>query len=384
MKEFDWQTSIRTVFGAGRIDQLGDLAAPLGGRRPLVVTDPGIEAPGHVDRAMRSLIAAGMDPVIFDGVEENPTTRHVQAGLEFARAHNIDMFIGLGGGSAMDVAKGINFLLTNGGQIADYWGSGKAQSPMLPFVAIPTTAGTGSEAQSFALIADETTHVKMACGDKKAAAKIAILDPELTVSQPPRVAAVSGIDAISHAIESWVTLAANPVSSMFARQAWRLLSRSFPRMLESPTDLGARGDILLGAHWAGHAIECSMLGAAHAAANPLTARFNVTHGLAVGVLLPHVIHFNAVDVADRYAELDGECESRDAAARLGGQVVHFLQQCGLPNSLEACGVDAGAIPAMAKEAKSQWTARFNPRTVSESDFEQFYRDAYNGGANVRQ
>lgn len=376
MLEFDWHPTTRTVFGAGQVDQLGDLAAPLGGRRPLLVTDPGIEAAGHVERALRSLIAAGLDPVVFDGVEENPTTRHVEQGLAFAKRKNVDLFVGLGGGSAMDTAKGINFLLSNGGKMTDYWGVGKAHAPMLPLIAIPTTAGTGSEAQSFALIADETTHVKMACGDKKAAARIALLDPELTVSQPPRVAAVSGIDAITHSIESWVTRAANPISSIFAREAWQLLSRGFPRMIRHPRDMEARGEVLLGAHLAGHAIECSMLGAAHAAANPLTARFGVTHGLAVGLLLPHVIRFNAECVAARYAALVS-ADEEVAAEELARTVERFQRWSGLPTSLKGCAVDEEAIPAMAKEAEAQWTAGFNPRPVSAADFEGLYRQAYN-------
>ena len=144
-------------------------------------------------------------------------------------AHELqpDLLVGLGGGSSMDCAKGINFLYTNGGRMQDYWGEGKATQPMLPMIAVPTTAGTGSEAQSFALISDAQTHVKMACGDKKAAFRIAILDPELTLTQPARVTALTGIDAIAHALETYVTQRRNPVSLSFSREAWRLLSAHF-------------------------------------------------------------------------------------------------------------------------------------------------------------
>ena len=184
---FDFQPLTRVVFGVGTLARLGELTRELGGQRVLLVTDPGLEAAGHPQRAAESLRAAGLAVVIFDGVEENPTTKHVEAGLEVAKANAIDFLVAVGGGSAMDCAKGINFLLTNGGRMQDYWGVGKATKPMLASIGVPTTAGTGSEAQSFALIADPETHMKMACGDKKAAFRAAILDPVVTTTQPPHV-----------------------------------------------------------------------------------------------------------------------------------------------------------------------------------------------------
>ena len=158
---------------------------------------------------------------LFEGVEENPTTAHVEAGLAVAKQFRPDLIVGLGGGSSMDCAKGINFLYSCGGRMQDYWGEGKATGPMLPMIAVPTTAGTGSETQSYALVADAETHVKMACGDKRAAFRAAILDPELTLTQPPRVTALTGIDAIAHAIESYVTKRRNSLSLLFSREAWQ-------------------------------------------------------------------------------------------------------------------------------------------------------------------
>src|SRR5437588_9004820 len=170
------------VFGPGTLARLGDLVRELGGTRVLLVTDPGLEAAGHPQRAVTALRGAGLDTFVFDRVEENPTTRHVEEGRDFAEAERIDFLVAIGGGSSMDCAKGINFLFTNGGGMADYQGFGKASRPMLPSIAVPTTAGTGSEAQSYALIADDQTHMKMACGDRKAAFRAALLDPEVTVS----------------------------------------------------------------------------------------------------------------------------------------------------------------------------------------------------------
>ena len=211
---FDFTARTRIVFGAGALAQLGQLARELGGTRVLLVTDPGIAKAGHAEKARASLEAAGLKVAIFDQTEQNPTTRCVAGALEIAQRNNIDFIVGLGGGSSMDTAKGCNFLYTNGGAMKDYWGTGKATKPLLPLIAIPTTAGTGSECQSYALIADEKTHAKMACGDPKAAARVAILDPVLTVSQPKRVTACTGIDALTHAVETAVTKKRNPLSLM--------------------------------------------------------------------------------------------------------------------------------------------------------------------------
>src|ERR1051325_6985203 len=182
---------------------------------------------------------------------------------------------------------------------------------MLPSIGLPTTPGTGSEAQSYALIADEKTHLKMACGDRKAAFATAILDPEVTVSQPPKVTALTGIDALSHALESYVTTKRNPVSQMFAREAWKLLEINLEKVLHDPSDLEARGAMQMGAFLAGTAIENSMLGVCHSCANPLTAHYGITHGLAIAVMLPHVLRFNGADSSDLYDDLTGEAGLRN-------------------------------------------------------------------------
>src|SRR5438128_933298 len=209
---FDSYPRTRVVFGLHSVDRLGELARELEAGRILLVTDAGIEAAGHVERACQALNGAGLDVVVYDRARENPTTGDVDACLEVARSPGIDTFIGLGGGSSMDTAKGCNFLLPNGGRMQDYWGIGKAIRPMLPMIAVPTTAGTGSECQSFALIADETTHQKMACGDPQAAPRVALLDPMLTLSQPRPVTACTGLDAIAHALETAVTRRRNELS----------------------------------------------------------------------------------------------------------------------------------------------------------------------------
>ncbi len=374
---FDVAARTRLIFGAGSIGRVGDLARELGAQRVLLVTDQGIVAAGHALRVEHLLQAAGLGVVVFSEVNENPTTRCVDKCERVARAAKVDLIIGLGGGSSMDTAKGCNFILTNGGQMKDYWGTGKARKPMLPLIAIPTTAGTGSECQSFALIADEHTHQKMACGDPKAAAKIALLDPELTVSQPPRVTACTGIDAIAHAVETAVTKKRNPLSLMYSHEAFKLCAASFARVLENPNDLAARGKMMLGAAFAGTAIENSMLGAAHSAANPLTAHFNVVHGQAVGVMLPHVVRFNARDDAarDGYAALARVAGLEDVEG-LVAALEKFLDDAQMPRGLSKCGVEHSKLLLLAEEAAKQWTGTFNPRVATAKDFLKLYEEAW--------
>lgn len=355
------------LFGCGALDQLGARAASLGGSRVLLVSDPGIVAAGHVARASASLRDARIEVRVFDEAEENPTTVCVDKCVGAAREHRADLLVGLGGGSSMDCAKGCNFILTNGGRMQDYWGIGKATKPMLPLIAIPTTAGTGSEAQSFALITDPDTHQKMACGDKKALPKLAILDADLTATQPAKVAAATGIDAVAHAVETAGCNKRSDVSLALSKEAWRLLDSSFERAMSSPEDVEARECMLLGAHLAGAAIENSMLGAAHACANPLTAKLGITHGMAVGLMLPHVIRFNAGEGQNPYEELDSH------AQKLAGRIETMLDAASLPRRLAEYAVQQSDIPTLAGLASGQWTARFNPRPANEAGFREIYQ-----------
>ena len=382
---FDHQPRTRLVFGVDSLQRLGELARELPSTKVLLVTDPGIVAAGHAERALSFLQKAGLKTVLFDRTVENPTTRCVEECVALARAERIDSFVALGGGSSMDTAKGCNFLLTNGGRMQDYWGIGKATQPMLPLIAIPTTAGTGSECQSFALIADVDTHQKMACGDPKAAARIAILDPVLTLSQPTRVTACTGIDAIAHVVETAVTKKRNALSLMYAHEGFKLTVPNLPRAFHDPQDLEARGRMQLGAAFAGLAIENSMLGAAHSAANPLTAHYGIVHGQAVGMMLPHVVRFNGQDpdALKAYAELASApeiaCVSDGLEEALEALIAHLeslLNIAQMPRSLADCGVQTSMIPTLAEEAAKQWTGTFNPRKVAAADFVKLYEAAF--------
>jgi alcohol dehydrogenase len=378
MKPFDLMLRTRVVYGDGALDRLGALARELGFARALIVADKGIVATGAVDRAARLLRDASIHSFTFHDFDANPDTAMVEAGRAAAASNGIDSIVAIGGGSSLDCAKGINFVLTNGGSMRDYRGHGKASRPMLPSIGIPTTAGTGSEAQSYALISDAETHAKMACGDEKAAFRVAILDPALTVSQPPSVTAIAGYDALSHAVESFVTAKRTEASDLFAREAWRLLDANYERVLRTPQDLEARGAMLLGSHYAGAAIELSMLGATHACANPLTARYGTTHGVAIALMLPHVVRWNGEVVGDRYAELlrvAGD-DGADAAGRLAARVDRLARAGGLPRTLTDAGVQRGDLPALAADAATQWTGTFNPRPFDAAAALELYERAF--------
>lgn len=382
MIDFDFYPRTRIVFGPGTLSKLGQLASELGARRALVVSDPGIVKAGHAGRGIKVLEAANIKCQLFSDLNENPTTAHVDAGLKVAKRFDPEIIVGLGGGSSMDCAKGINFLHTNGGQMKDYWGVGKALQEMLPMIAVPTTSGTGSEAQSFALISDAETHVKMACGDKKASFRVALLDPELTLTQPAMVTALTGIDALAHALETYVTKVRNSISMSFSREAWRLLASNFHHLLGRPDDLEARGGMQLGACLAGLAIENSMLGACHALANPLTAHYGVPHGQAIGLMLPHVVRYNGAIHADSYFDLlelapgvngESRCRSSEELAAFVGDLVHLA---GLKTKLSEVGVESSKLPELAADAAKQWTAGFNPRVVGAEELLALYEKAY--------
>lgn len=376
---FEFRPGPRLVVGPGTLSRLGEIARGLGATRVLVTSDPGIVAAGHAAAGVESLEGAGIETTVFSGFGENPSSTEVEAGTTIARTFHPDLLVGLGGGSSMDLAKGINFLLSRGGRMQDYRGRGTGTQAMLPSIAVPTTAGTGSETQSFALITDAETGVKMACGDPAAAFRTAILDVQLTLTQPPRVAAGTGIDAVTHAVESFVSTAATPASRMFSKEAWRLLARGLPRVVTDRGNEHDRAAVQLGAMWAGLAIENAMLGAAHAMANPLTAVYGILHGQAVGLALPHVVRLNAEVCADAYAELlaviDINADSETAGERLAAWIEDLLSMAGLSRSIATLGIDQPDLPALASMAATQWTGGFNPRPLTIADWQRLYEVA---------
>ena len=379
MVPFDFEPRTRVVFGRGAVQRVGQLASGLQFHRVLLVADRGVLKAGHVATITHALEDARIEVLPYHDFGENPDSVMIEAGVRFAEPLHVDSIVALGGGSSLDCAKGINFVLTNGGSMQDYRGYGKARTPLLPMIGIPTTAGTGSEAQSYAVISDAATHMKMACGDPSAAMRIALLDPELTLTAPRHVTAMAGFDAIAHTVETAVTIRRTPLSDTFSHRAWHLLNDAFERVLLYPADVEARSAMQLGAHCAGMAIEQSMLGAAHACANPLTARYNLTHGLALAILLPHVVRWNARVASERYAALIGSPRRRardeDAAETLARRLEDLARAGGLAMTLSDSGVAESAVPELAAQAAAQWTGTFNPRPFDAEGAAEIYRSA---------
>ncbi len=383
MYEFDFNGRTQVIFGSGSFERVGELALGRHFRRVFLVADRGMVSCGYVAEASRQLARAGIKVFTFHDFGENPDTEMVEAGRRLAEGLSIDSIIALGGGSTLDCAKGINFVLTGGGAMRDYWGYGKLSEKtdrdMLPMFGIPTTAGTGSDAQSYALISDARTHIKMACGDRQAAFRLVLLDPRLTVTMPASLTAITGYDAISHAVESYVTTKRNPLSETFSREAWRLLEANYERVLTDPANIRARGAMLLGSYYAGLAIENSMLGAAHACANPLTSNHGTTHGVAVALVLPHVVRWNDEAAGERYRDLAMiaglSCDGKNAGDALASRLEQLRRAGGLPENLTSVGVSKSDLENLSEEAARQWTGGFNPRQWSAAGAMEVYSSA---------
>lgn len=376
--------------GRGSLGSIGALAAALGFRRPLLTADRGIAEAGILDRALGPLREAGLEAAAFTEFGENPTETEAAAGAEAAVRHGADSLIGLGGGSSLDLAKAVGFLHAGGGVMEDYRGYDRAPNPLPPLLGVPTTAGTGSEAQSYALISRDRDHRKMACGAPSAMFRAVVHDPTLLGSAPPEVAAAAGYDALAHAVETAVTTRGDRASRSLSRRAFALLAGSFERVVSGAADLADRERMQRGAFCAGAAIERSMLGAAHALANPLTRRYGVSHGRALARTLPPVVRWNGRRdaVSSEYAALlraagiePGEAPGDTLAARLSEwAAVAALSGDPRPgDSGPAPGAGNGLppeadLPDLAAEAAEEWTGRFNPRPFDAAAALSLYRE----------
>lgn len=342
------------VSGAGSLARLGEFVSG----RVLLVTDAGVVAAGILHQALKVL--EGCEIFVYDEVRENPSEVDVEAAASFARGVDCEMVVALGGGSVIDTAKGVLFLLAGGGVMSDYVGHGELGDVFLPLVAVPTTAGTGSEVQSFAvLMRGGEQGGKMACGDAGVMPKVAILDALLTESLPLKVARLSALDALSHALESLVCVSRSEASMSLSRGAFARIESVIEPVLTGDASVEERGVMLVGAAMAGRAIEESMLGGAHAAANALTRFLGVAHGAAVWAVLPSILRFNAVEVGEFYDEL------RD-------DLVEWVEKLGRLAELKRVVVPEGMVRELAEEAAGQWTGTFNPRPLGVEEFVEIF------------
>ncbi len=386
VNQYDLSLAFRVAFTGRSAQKAVSLAREMGCRRVLMVVDPGVERAGLAQGFGRAFEKAGISLGLFDQVEPNPTTSNVKAGLALAREFGPELFLALGGGSAMDCAKAINLLLSYGGRLEDYVGLVEKRQEMLPLLALPTTAGTGSEVSPFMLISDPEKHRKLVIKDPSAIPRAAILDPNLSLSLPPQATLHSGLDALVHAIESYVARGSQPYSQALALRAVEMILRCLPRVMESPSDLQYRGRMLVASNLAGMAFSLSYLGLAHSAANALAKYNGLAHGLAVGVMLPHVIRFNRREAGRQYQAIarqvfGAECpeEPEQAALKLAAYLQEFMGSLGTPRDLGELGVAREQIDDLAREALGQATLKANPRQATHQELQELFRQACGEG-----
>lgn len=376
----------RIRFGINSIADLPDMAKELGGSKIFLVVDPGLKAAGLVDAITAPLDNASMPYEIYDKIDPEPGLKLADNGAKLAKKTKCNCVVGVGGGSAMDVAKAVSVLLTNGGKALDYLGLGKIKKPGVPKIMVPTTAGTGAEVTFTAVFINEKTKSKGGMNGDPLYPDATILDPALTVSMPPAVTATTGIDALTHALEGFVSTQAHQISDMYALEAIDLISNNLSIAYANGDNLEARSNMLMGSLLAGKALATAGVGLVHAMAYPLGGMFGIPHGLANAVLLPYVMDYNIIGDPNKFAilaeimgqEIDG-LSVREAALRSVDAVYQLNSDVNIPKTLAALKIPKKKIKEMAKIALTVTRpVENNPRKPSLEDVMKVYEVAHNG------
>lgn len=361
-------------FGQGALATLGTEARGFGDRA-LVVTDRGMTATGIVDQVAQLLRAAGVEPVVFDRVEPNPTIAQIEAGLEAGAGREIRLIVSVGGGSAHDCAKVIALVATNGGEVRDFEGLDRSAHRGLPLICVNTTAGSGADVSRYAVITDPARSLKMIIIDRHLMPRVAVNDPLLTVGMPAAVTMASGLDALTHAIEAYVSTLASEVSSLLALRAIALIAANLERAVGNGHDVEAREGMLMGSLLAGMAIDSASVGAVHAMAHQLGAVYDLPHGVCNGILLPLVVEFNLPTARDRYDGVAAAFGGGAAGRRLPALLRSLGDRIGLPRGLAALGVDRTRIPELSARAMTDMCMDTNPRPMTEADVRRLFERA---------
>ncbi len=377
-----------TLIGIGASKEIPGKIKALGGSKPLLVTDKGVVGAGICKQVTDLLDAANMPYVIYDETVPNPTDKNVSDGVEIYKKNGCDSLITLGGGSSHDCGKGIGLLVSNGGKIHDYEGIDKATKPLMPYLAVNTTAGTGSEMTRFAVITDTSRHVKMAIADWRITPGIAIDDPVLMVGMPPALTAATGMDALTHAVEAFVSTIANPMTDACAVESIKLVFKYLRKAVANGQDLEAREGMCFAQYLGGMAFNNASLGYVHAMAHQLGGFYNLPHGECNALLLPHVEQFNLIAKVEKFAEMAeimGEniagMSPRDAAELALKAIRQLSTDVGIPATLVELGkrygkeVKAGDIPTMTANAQKDICKFTNPRCATDKDVAAIYTGA---------
>jgi alcohol dehydrogenase len=362
------------LFGRGAIEQVGTRTRAYG-RHVLVVTDRGLIATGLVERVTGSLRAAGVESIVFAGVEPNPTVPQVEAALSAGAGKDVDVVVSVGGGSAHDCAKMVALVAANGGKVSDYEGSDRAQGRGIPLIAVNTTAGTGADVSRFAVITDLERKVKMVIADGRVTPVLAINDPLMTVGMPKAVTMASGLDALTHSIEAYVSTLASDLSDVLALRGVELANKHLVRAVDAGQDVDAREGMMLGSLYAGLAINSALVGATHALAHALGAMLDLPHGVCNGILLPHVCVANYAARKQRYDRLAAIIGGSIDGKRLPQLLRRLGDRVGLPRGLAALGVDKSHIPALTERALADMTMSTNPRLLTGAEVSAIYERA---------
>ncbi len=380
---FGFFMPVVNLMGVGSYKDIGLQVKTLGGRKPLVVTDKGIVAAGLIEKITECVQAqAGVECVVFDGTQPNPTDKNVEAGLAVYKENKCDMIISVGGGSPHDCGKGIGLVASNGGEICDFEGLDKSTKPMPPFIAVNTTAGTASEMTRFCIITDTSRKVKMAIVDWRCTPNVAINDPLMMAGMPPALTAATGMDALTHAVEAYVSTMATPVTDACALQAISLIAENLRPAVADGSNMVARDAMAYAEFLAGMAFNNASLGHVHAMAHQLGGFYDLPHGICNAILLPHVERFNMIARLERFGDIAsalGEniegLGDRDAAEVALDAITILASDVGIPSGLAELGVKTEDLEVMATNAQKDACGLTNPRRPSLDDVIQIYKNA---------
>ena len=370
MESFRFDVPTKIVFGPGALENLPSELEENGQRSALIVTDPGVRAAGLLERVETQLQAAHVEHEVYDGVVPNPTVSSIEAAVEAARGR--DVLIALGGGSAIDTAKVLNILRTHGGNALDWEGHDTVPGPCGPLIAIPTTAGTGSEVTSVAMITVPERRQKVPIVSRHLFPDLAIVDPELTVSLPPAMTAATGMDALTHAIEARVSVLARPLTDLLAQEAIRRIDRFLPRAVQRGEDREARAEMSFAALLAGMAFGNAWVGLAHAIAHALGGLYDIPHGIGCALALPSAMEFNLEVRREEYERI-AACMDLQSAEEAVERVRALRGEIGLPERLRDLGIPEGDAEKIAERAMADGSLLFNPRPVSDEEMLELIR-----------
>ncbi|MDQ0175250.1 alcohol dehydrogenase [Bacillus chungangensis] len=370
------------LFGQGTIQETGSRLKDVGAKKTLLVTDEGLFKLGIADQIVEIIKASGIEVEVYPKAEPNPTDKNVADGVKAFKSAGCDSLVSLGGGSAHDAAKGIGLVASNGGTIHDYEGVDKSKNPLVPLIAINTTAGTASEMTKFTIITDVERHVKMAIIDKHVTPLVSINDPALMVGLPPALTAATGLDALTHAVEAYVSTAATPMTDACAEKVFELIPEYLPRAFANGQDIEAREKMVYAQFLAGMAFNNASLGYVHAISHQMGGFYNLPHGVCNALLLPHVCRYNLVGSEDRFATIAkylGESveglSKREAAEKAIAAIERLSKDLNIPSGFKELGAKEEDIPTLAENAMKDATAATNPRKPKLEEVMEIIRGA---------